>query len=400
MNSEFQKKIKNISFEIAYFLYILSLLIGLTMFKDIHSVSLFQELLRNLSYIFLVLKICIDFYDSQNKIKFIVLWLLLIGPGLIVSYVTHSITLLTTLVFVLCAYQIDFDKLLKKILIINIVFVVVTVLSSCLGIIPNLSFIQEERVRYSLGFTYPSHLTSFLFFNTLIYIFIKKNNLKTKDYLILGILSVLCYCMTDARMGLICTILVLIVFFLIYNYSHVHIPKIINRCIVCSPLIFAGITTFLAVIYDKSSMILLFLNHCLNGRLGYAKYILGKHGIDLFGNYIEWHGWVGNQGVDMISNYNFVDISYIKILANYGIVVFIFFVVFLSLLCYKAYIKKNICLQFIIFFICMYSVVEPRLIELHFNPFILLLLNQSYLLTHTEIVELKNKFLKKYKLKR
>ncbi len=48
----------------------------------------------------------------------------------------------------------------------------------------------------------------------------------------------------------------------------------------------------------------------------------------------------------------------------------------------------------------MYSVVEPRLIELHFNPFILLLLNQSYLLTHTEIVELKNKFLKKYKLKR
>ena len=72
MNSEFQKKIKNISFEIAYFLYILSLLIGLTMFKDIHSVSLFQELLRNLSYIFLVLKICIDFYDLQNKIKFIV----------------------------------------------------------------------------------------------------------------------------------------------------------------------------------------------------------------------------------------------------------------------------------------------------------------------------------------
>ena len=77
MNSEFQKKIKNISFEIAYFLYILSLLIGLTMFKDIHSVSLFQELLRNLSYIFLVLKICIDFYDSQNKIKFIVIWLFL-----------------------------------------------------------------------------------------------------------------------------------------------------------------------------------------------------------------------------------------------------------------------------------------------------------------------------------
>ena len=67
MNSEFQKKIKNISFEIAYFLYILSLLIGLTMFKDIHSVSLFQELLRNLSYIFLVLKICIDFYDLQNN---------------------------------------------------------------------------------------------------------------------------------------------------------------------------------------------------------------------------------------------------------------------------------------------------------------------------------------------
>lgn len=394
MSDKFQEMIRKKSFTIAYFLYVISLMIGLTTFKDVNNMTVFQDALRNLSYIFLVFKIFIDFYGSQNKRKFICVWMIFMIPGLIVTRITHSVTLLTTFAFMLCAYQIDFEVFIKKIFVINIVFMLITIISSCVGIIPNLSFIQEDRIRYSLGFTYPSHLASFLFFNILIYIFIKKGDLRIRDYLICELLSILCFCVTDARMGLICTTLVLFTFFVLQYNSRIKISSFINYCLIWSPIIFSSCITFLSIIYHKSSTILLFLNQCLNGRLGYAKYIIGKHGIDLFGNYIEWHGWVDNQGADIISNYNFVDISYVKILANYGIIVFIFFVVFLSLLCYKAYINKNTCLQLVIFFICMYSVIEPRLIELHFNPFILLLLNQSYLLTQEQIINLKNYFFK------
>ena len=70
MSDKFQEMIREKSFTIAYFLYVISLMIGLTTFKDVNNMTVFQDVLRNLSYIFLVFKIFIDFYSKQKNDTF------------------------------------------------------------------------------------------------------------------------------------------------------------------------------------------------------------------------------------------------------------------------------------------------------------------------------------------
>ena len=74
-----------------------------------------------------------------------------------------------------------------------------------------------------------------------------------------------------------------------------------------------------------------------------------------------------NSGV-----YNYVDCSYLQILLEYGIVFLLICVLMYSYILYKAYQENNIYLCCCIIIILVFSITEPRLLNLMYNPFPLL----------------------------
>jgi hypothetical protein len=376
--SKYLKYVLKNCFEIGYILYIISLLIGLTEFQNINHINVFQELLRYIAYILFVIKLVYMFIKSQHKIIFLGISFIFFILSLEVTRAVESITFITTIIILLCSYYIDFEKFLSTIFKINVIFIIFTITASLLKVIPNLVFEQGTRIRYAIGFTYPSHLMSLLFFNILSYIYIHRKNINIKDYIIIEIITIITYIITDAKAGMLFITCILIALYIAKKYKNrIKESSFIIYFITITPIIFSIVIILACYYYNKNNNVMYAINKIYNGRLGFGWYALRNYGINTFGRKIQWHGWVG-QTAENMKKYNFVDISYVKILLDYGIIACSLIVVGFSSLIYNSYKKKDYYLSFCIIFICLYSLIEPRLFEIHFNPFILLLMNSKY----------------------
>ena len=100
---------------------------------------------------------------------------------------------------------------------------------------------------------------------------------------------------------------------------------------------------------------------------------LMEHGVSLFGEKIRWIGFggLGYTTSALKEEYNFVDCSYVKVLLDYGIIFFVIMLSGYALVSYRAIKEKDRFLCNCILFMCIYSIIEPRIIEFGFNPFVL-----------------------------
>ncbi|MCD8020655.1 MAG: hypothetical protein LUF92_14075 [Clostridiales bacterium] len=117
------------------------------------------------------------------------------------------------------------------------------------------------------------------------------------------------------------------------------------------------------------------MNIIFHDRLNYGHQGIENYGIHLFGQQIEW---IGNGGLGFVKQelegaYNYVDCSYMKILLDYGLLVLLFAVIGYTLAVYQACRKNNIYLCLALSMVAVYSLIEPRLLEFGFNPFVLCL---------------------------
>ena len=98
----------------------------------------------------------------------------------------------------------------------------------------------------------------------------------------------------------------------------------------------------------------------------------------MFGKNIDW---IGSGGVGLYEkvnalDYNFVDCSYIKDMFNYGIILMVLFYfhcyfIFIVIL-FREYKRKNYYILLSITIIFVISIIEPRLLSIPMNPFLLL----------------------------
>ena len=75
-----------------------------------------------------------------------------------------------------------------------------------------------------------------------------------------------------------------------------------------------------------------------------------------------------------MDEYFYVDSSYVNIALTYGMVALIFIVLCFAILNYKAFKKGNYKLCIIFAFLALHSFTDPQLLELKYNPFLIILL--------------------------
>lgn len=328
---------------------------------------------------------------GESKVHFCsysLLCLLVMGLTAFVSVKTGDRTTLFVAAFLFAAKKRYLDNTLKIAFATQSIWMVFVVISSIAGVIPDLLIKREDiPIRHSLGFTYPSVFTAYFFFLLLLYLWIYGERVCTKDLLWLEIINFLIYLLTDTRIiFLLVTVLLAAAYIFCCRGADRTCTRWLRRGQRMNSLPYRICT----VVYDYFVIFLFFLyalwcaldqvsggnsilDRILSGRLGLTVSAVKNYGIHLVADPITWIGFGGAEDTDaLLAVYNFVDCSYAYILLSYGILIFLLVVIYLIFM--QKYIRRreSVWKSFLMMFIWSYCLLEPRLLEIQANCFLLL----------------------------
>ena len=323
--------------------------------------------LRYACYLFCCFKILITTY-RQNQLLSILVTMCVCA---LVALNAEKQILLWFL-FIWASKGVDRKLLIKFVMMLQLFWLLLVMSLSLLGIIENYSRFTGGRTRYFLGFGWTTTAPILFLFIVWQYLYLKKGNIKLCRSVIILLFATVLYLYTRTRMAyfmLVCSIVIFQIFRLpvaksIYkNFWKWHG----SRLIVIMPWVCAIVSCVLVFFYSKGFPIMEQIDALLSNRLEMGYEGFKNFGITLFGQDIEW---VGFSILELQGKYNFVDNSYLNILYNYGAVLLLVILIAYSVILYKAYVKKNMSLVIVVTFICVFSITEPRLLNLMYNPFI------------------------------
>lgn len=394
-------KHKSRLFYISYFLYVVATVMQSTMFTEYSLISKCFVWMRYLAFVLGALKIIIDLLHQWNKdkknklekkivailslksIQQIGLYTLIAVILLLVSLKTDDRSLMFVFVIILAAKDIELDTIMKRTLIVQIILMAGILISSRIGIIPDLLFKRDMNpIRHALGYTYPSVMVTFFFFILLLYIWVKNEPIDWKEFLVIETINFLVFELTDSKTGFILIAFIAFIIWIIgmnkLKLCMIQLNNDKNFWNRAYKIIYDFLPIWLSVILFILCITLPWegtqlVNRFLSNRIQLIVNAVKNYGIPILGNHIEWIGFGGVTDTDsLLASYNFVDSSYGFILINYGWIVFLLTIISMVWCCRKIRKNESGIRQFLFFMVLIYCFIEPRLLELQVNPFLII----------------------------
>ena len=365
---------------IAFFVYICTVFVNSTaLYLENNYVTVGTKIIRYICYIFFVLNTIRVIYKEKNiticnLIFFLIgLAILIIGKNpefLIVFFVVNSVR------------NLDLKKIIKNSLIIYVILFLLTILLSIFKILPDWIYFRGNITRHSLGFLYPTDLISIYVTIVLLYFYVRNSKATYVELIILELLAIILYNYTNGRLGFIIASLILfiqlcakiIVTKKLNNKWKIQdkTKKVLQGILKILPIILISISIIITILFRYNVKIADDINNILSNRINYNNKAFSTYPITPFGANIDWIGWGGNYGKTAGEiGYNYIDMSYIRIIFYYGIIgtAFVLYSYIKSL---NYCIKNNenillICLTIIL----MWSFIEPMIFYTGRNLFIL-----------------------------
>lgn len=314
----------------------------------------------------------LEFVDIRKSV-----WcLLILAVTGISSIISGDRSFLACIILIMASENIDLDQIIKSVfLMLSITLMLITGLSGC-GMIEDMMFKRQDiPVRHALGFNYPSTVMSYLFFAVVLYCWIIKMKLTFVEVIMIEIINLILFKLTDSRFGFLLTaVLAVVVYLLRLIKKKVNIRDILSNrtvriCIDYSGIFMIAITAVMCIIYPTG--IGKIFDRLLSKRIQYMVAGFRNFGVHLLGKRIEWIGFGGVDNTDsLLENYNFIDNSYVKLLLEYGILIFVLVLVILIVM--NRMIRKQYSdgRNILVLFVLVYCFIEPRLISIYVNPFL------------------------------
>ena len=326
------------------------------------------KLCRYVAYAMFTLKIIYDAYYSRRSLVYLLIIFSLVG----LTYLgCVNKTILFYLLVVVAAIGIPSNHVLKVTCWTQVIMLILLVAGSQLGIIMDYVRVDSGRIRHFLGFSWTTTGPILFLFVMLQYIFLKCGVISWIEGLILLFVSSFFYIMTNARLAFFMSV-ASITFFLLFNKSIKNGRFVITlkKIFIMIPEMIALFAFAIHYFYNPNNQIFYRLNTLLSGRLYLGKNAIEKYGIHLFGQKIEWIGYGISE--NLRGEYNYVDCSYLQIIVEYGVVFLLLVLAIYSLMIKKSIENKQYYLTWILLIILVFSITEPRLLNLTFNPFVFL----------------------------
>ncbi len=365
MNYPKKEKTINILFYIAY-----SLEIFYWMFSNVNSFTYLRVVAIKLAYFLLI--VCFIFNMRKNFIKDYIF----IGICILISYismkVSESNSILLIILFLIGMKELKFDKILKFDFFLKIAFIVCVILLYEFGLTENYYMHRADgTVRSSMGFAHPNIFGTYIFLLCCEYVYINYKNMKLYNYIIILLFSLLINYFCDSRTAQIGIVALLI---LVYLYNKGLVDKILKIKIIASIIkyqfvILTIISYLLGILYINENRSTIQINNMVSNRIKMIATFIEEYDLNLFGNDLELLGTKAASEERRIAKV--LDNSYIKIILQYGILVYLILAFLFSKGIGKAQQEKNNILVILLSLFCVYGMMENVLILLQYNVFLL-----------------------------
>lgn len=345
-----------------------------TIYYTSASVGLGMRYIRLLSYAMIaVYTVLYTRFTREEIIKYMAL----ISCVAIVSYTVHSVTLLAAFMFIFAAKDFDIYEVIRFVVVLQIITTIVIVAGCLAGIVPDWTYFISGRYRHSLGFFYPNRLSSIYFFIVIALFYLVGSGFNIIEIAGLEILNFVIFYFTNSRMAFALTTLALILFLFISVVDRMGMEISFNRKVyICLLVIIPLICIAACWIYKPSTMHLLSrINGLISNRIQMGGAALHTKPITLFGNINEWYGFggLGYLYTQLAGEYNAVDCSFVKIFLDYGVLLWALIIIGYAMAAAYAVDRGDKYLSIAILLVFVYCMIEPNLIEIGFNPFVLCL---------------------------
>lgn len=327
-------------------------------------------ILRIIAYSLIGIKFLCNLYNKKYSVKEILIIFILSIYMLIISYQSKTFGYMTYFMYIVTSKDVDYNKIIKYVLISFIVSTSFILILTLCGIIDDKIFSLNIRNRHGLGFNWTTVFPNMFMYMTLYLIYVRKSKISLYEVLIVVSIAAFCYIMTDTKSAFALTILsILSAYILKFKKNLLKYKSIYYYLALGLPIFMAFFIMIISYNYDSSNIVLSKINSLLSGRLSLGKNAINEFGFTFMARTLPL---VGGEPVDG-STYNFVDSSFLLYLLNFGIIFFVLLMVLLEYFAYLINIKKDTYMLLVFCIFIIHSTFDPQLLNLCFNYFLLVL---------------------------
>lgn len=351
-------------FYIAYILYLVIALLRESSYPSTFPNMPINKLLM-LSILLLMLKAFLNTMTrTEERVGICIAFGILVWINFAIGdVVTNDVTWIV--IFIISARDIEFRKIARISIVVGSIMLAFIIFSALSGIIPN-RVMGVIRIRYFLGFNYPSLAPTLLFNITALLVYIHRNQIKFWQMAVLLGIDILLFIITDSRNPfiLVCIALAAVII-LRYKPDLFDNSKVAGWLLVLSAVICTVISLYLVTTYDPTKTWMSNLDGTLSGRLRLSHQSIQQRGVRLFPRPFPQ----SENGV----NYPYVDCTYLYVLQEYGVILSTAFLGFMTYGFYKIWKQKEYYLLIVLTFMCINAMIDRNLMRLVYNTFWLVL---------------------------
>lgn len=370
-----------IIYEIAFaFEFVVAFLITST-YTDYFS----NHLLHTLMFAGLALVLLKIFLFDDLDLKWLAIDAIVLILLLITWRTSKEFSLFSMGIFVLGARNVDFKRIIKIYFYVGMLLLAFVVISAMGGLIRNLVYRRDMTniVRQSFGIAYPTDFAAHVLYLILAYAYLKFGKIKWYDYAVFLAAAVFLVKFSDARLSAYAIILSIPVLWIGQRAQTDHLlSRFIASFYWTVPILLAYLVIIASYFFTPSNKTLTKVNNASSGRLFLGHKAISEYGFSMFGKQIIEHGWGGANGLKMSqnapANYFFVDSSFLRMTILYGIIMVIIILLAMTKISWESFQKGSFALASIIVIVSVSAMVEQRLLDLAYDPFLIALLANVY----------------------
>lgn len=340
--------------------------------EEIKYLSLFLSVL--------LLFLSIRLYDSKKNLLILPSTILVLFVAWNSGWEFYGYVLWIYFVLIIGSKCIEFRKIIKFHLILNLCFCLANLLADLNGWTDkSLIFQGDERLdmfegnvvtRWSAGYPAAVDFATHLLYILLDFWILHNGKLKIWMYSFFLIAAYTALFLCDARQASACILLLsLFAIWVSYlNNKEKMISKKVGTLLALSiPFLFI-ITLLATLLYDETNPLWLIIDLAFSGRLSLGLDGIKEYGITWFGNNFFLVG-AGYSGAAL--EYNYIDSTYIQFLLRWGIIIMAIILLVFHEIGRNAYKRNDKTLFFSLILVGLSSVTTQFLVDLNYCVFIL-----------------------------
>jgi len=341
--------------------------ITITNFKSLFGIPV-STLDKYVSYLVLgLLIIYILFYNQYKKSEIILISLVsaIIVLTTINSQSNHMIALW---IFLVSSKNIDFRKVISIAYYVTMWVLIITVMASIVGMIPDYTMHRGSFVRHSLGYGHVNVLGMKVFQAEIYYLLLnfRKRNKILFIYMMIVFAALFVYYIPNSKTPVVLSVLLCVLFsiYLILHNNYYQktvfmVGMIFGSCMANVLSLFFCIGDFSGVGYYKV------LNRLLSSRFSLSHKAYLDFGTSWFGQTV-YISFIERKNAGL-SGYYFLDNTYMIILIRYGIVFYLIFsIAYIASMIIGLKTEKYM-MVLVLFIYSIYGLMEPSMYRFSYN---------------------------------